>query len=111
MLGAVNKGEVNSELYHKLLDFSGGDPIMKDAIVQWSKVSQDEQEWAEYQSIQKSILDETANLRAAEEEARLAEKIEIAVELLKLGVPDEAILQATKLSEKSLDQIKESIEK
>jgi hypothetical protein len=67
---------------------------------------------AAYQSRQK--VDEAANLKAAREEGEIRgeekKALAVAVELIKQRAPDELILRVTKLSEKTLKQIKESIQ-
>jgi hypothetical protein len=67
--------------------------------------------WAADFIRQKTIFDKAANLKAAEEEGQNKSTLEIAMELLKVGVPDELISRATKLSKKTLVQIKQSMNK
>ena len=82
---------------------------IKEATIEVEKMSEDEKMQRLAFLREKAILDEKDIYRAGidkgEKNGRLEEKIEIAKELLKIGVPIDQIVQATKLSKEKIEKI------
>ena len=82
---------------------------IKEATIEVEKMSEDEKMQRLAFLREKAILDEKDIYRAGidkgEKNGRLEEKIEIAKELLKIGIPIDQIVQATKLSKEKIEKI------
>ena len=82
---------------------------IKEATIEVEKMSEDEKMQRLAFLREKAILDEKDIYRAGidkgEKNGRLEEKIEIAKELLKIGMPIDQIVQATKLSKEKIEKI------
>ncbi|MED2186126.1 Rpn family recombination-promoting nuclease/putative transposase [Bacillus wiedmannii] len=89
------------------------DPVLKKAIEDWERLSSDKDFLRLYEAREKAIKDriseiETAEEKAAEKaakEARIATKIEMIHNLIKVGVPIEKISEATELSVEEVNEI------
>ncbi|WP_426952330.1 Rpn family recombination-promoting nuclease/putative transposase [Bacillus mycoides] len=93
------------------------DPVLKKAIEDWERLSSDKDFLRLYEAREKEIKDriseiETAEEKAAEiatkkatEETRIATKIEIIQNLIKMGLPTEQIAKAADLSVEEVNEI------
>ena len=68
-------------------------------------ISQNERERAIYRSRRKFQTDMQSNLATAEDNGRAAEKIEIARNLLKMGLPSSQIAAATGLTVSEIEKL------
>ncbi|EJR26767.1 Rpn family recombination-promoting nuclease/putative transposase [Bacillus cereus] len=92
------------------------DPVLKKAIEDWERLSSDKDFLRLYEAREKAIKDriseiETAEEKAAkkaEEETRIATKIEIIHNLIKMGLPIEQIAKAADLSVEEVNEILKS---
>ncbi|PER93936.1 Rpn family recombination-promoting nuclease/putative transposase, partial [Bacillus cereus] len=89
------------------------DPVLKKAMEDWERLSSDKDFLRLYEAREKAIKDriseiETAEEKAAEKaakEARIATKIEMIHNLIKVGLPIEKIAEATELSVEKVNEI------
>lgn len=83
------------------------------AYEELKRLSQDEQKRAEYEARQKAIMDYNSLVYQFKEEGFLEgeqkSKLEIAKNLLKMGLPPDKIINATGLSEETINQLKKEI--
>ncbi|MED3048838.1 Rpn family recombination-promoting nuclease/putative transposase, partial [Bacillus thuringiensis] len=85
------------------------DPVLKKAIEDWERLSSDKDFLRLYEAREKAIKDRISEIETAEEkaakEARIATKIEMIHNLIKVGVPIEKIAEATELSVEEVNEI------
>ncbi|AZJ24633.1 ATPase (plasmid) [Bacillus wiedmannii bv. thuringiensis] len=89
------------------------DPVLKKALEDWERLSNDKDFLRFYEAREKAIKDriseiETAEEKAAkkaEEETRIATKIEIIHNLIKMGLPIEKVAEAAELSVEEVNEI------
>lgn len=79
------------------------------AYEELKRLSQDEQKRAEYEARQKAIRDYNSLVYQFKEEGIRESKIEIAKNLLKMELPIDKIINATGLSEETINQLKKEI--
>ncbi|RJE10754.1 Rpn family recombination-promoting nuclease/putative transposase, partial [Bacillus cereus] len=85
------------------------DPVLKKAMEDWERLSSDKDFLRLYEAREKAIKDRISEIETAEEkaakEARIATKIEMIHNLIKVGVPIEKIAEATELSVGEVNEI------
>ncbi|MCP1399311.1 putative transposase/invertase (TIGR01784 family) [Bacillus cereus] len=85
------------------------DPVLKKAMENWERLSSDKDFLRLYEAREKAIKDRISEIETAEEkaakEARIATKIEMIHNLIKVGVPIEKIAEATELSVGEVNEI------
>ena len=72
-------------------------PAVKKAVVELKRLSQSEETQRLYEAREKAIRDENSRTRTAHNKGRMEEKIEIALNFIKMGLTNEQIFEGTKL--------------
>jgi len=83
-------------------------PIIKQAVVELKRLSQDEEAQMLYEARIKAIRDENSRTKTAENKGRVAEKTEIAINLIRMGLLNDQISEATGLTTEKIEILRNS---
>ena len=81
-------------------------PIIKKAVVELKRLSQDEEAQRLYEAREKAIRDENSRMKTAYNKGAMSRNIEMAKILLEIGDSIEKITKVTGLSVKEIEKLK-----
>ncbi|WP_176581186.1 Rpn family recombination-promoting nuclease/putative transposase [Bacillus thuringiensis] len=86
------------------------DPVLKKAIEDWERLSSDKEFLRLYWAREKEIKDRISEIETAEEKAAKEAKIQLILNMIKVGVPIEKVAEAAELSVEEVTMILKSKE-